>query len=229
MKSNIAFGTNSRKALPFTVAGLTFFAHPLTVNEDLIFSDLADRYDLEALSNAQAADFMGEQIEGLATLLRSRLQGTPETPLDAAWVGQHISTATFQTILAFLRSGTRPSSRLDIQDWGEEPFTVQDRAFQPRQFSFAEQQQAAGLGFEGTNREILESGLGFLADALNARALDEGTVTADWLRENLASEDVTHMITYLQSGPEALEDPNADEEVTPEADAGAAESDTSAA
>lgn len=226
--TKFAYGTQSRKTLPFILAGLTFFSRPLTVAEDLALSDVGDRYDLDAVGGQDLVPFFDEQTALVADLLRSRVQGD-DAPVQVTpeWVRQHVGVITLPRILGFLRSGERPGESLDLGNWFEEPITVQEREFRARQASFGEQVQAASIPAEGTTRQILDAGLTYLAALLTARAVDGEPVTSEWLMENLGASDVTELTGLLQSGPQEDEDPNAEAQAPGSSEAD--ESPTSAA
>ncbi|MVN88291.1 hypothetical protein GO986_16215 [Deinococcus sp. HMF7620] len=204
-----AFGTNSRRTLPFDIGGVTFFAHPLTVAEELQLADVGDRYDLDALEGTEVAPFIQEQIGVLSGLLRSRVQG--DVLINPGWVEVHMGTLTLTPLLALLRSGEKPQGSLTLTSWLDEPFTVQERTFDALPLSFAEQLQAGALGQDGTSREITEGSLRLLAALLTARATDNGgKVTPEWLMANLGTADLGPLLSLIQNGPE-VPDPNADE------------------
>lgn len=208
-----AFGTGSRKTLPFLLAGLTFFARPLTVDEDLALSDVADRYETEELTGARVVELMEEQAGVVTDLLQGRVQGEPRPLITPTWVMTHLGAQNLPRVLGFLRTGERPREALELREWEQEPFSVQDREFRSLQLSFDEQRRAATLGDGGSTRETLTASLDLLAGLLTVRAVDGEPVTAEWLKANLGTEDITGLLTYLQHGPdEEDEDPNAGEE-----------------
>ena len=207
-----AFGTQSRKSLPFTLAGRTFFSKPLTVGEELTLSDIGDRYDLEALDGEHVAPFIREQCGLVADLLNHRLQGEASERITPEWVMRHVNAGTLEALLGFLRTGERPKRSLDIVAWFDEPITVQDRAFRATPVNFEEQLQAGEIKADGSNREIVQSSMHYLATLLTHRAEDSQAVTADWLTENLGVNDMQELLNLLQNGPQEDEDPNAEVE-----------------
>ncbi|BDP44844.1 hypothetical protein DAETH_48130 (plasmid) [Deinococcus aetherius] len=207
--SKLAFGTQSRKTLPFTLAGLVFFTRPLTVDEDLSLSDVGDRYDLETLEPQETVAFLDEQLVIVADLLQSRVQGEPQPLVTAGWAGMNLGASNLAKVLHFLRTGQRPEGPFELGAWEEETFTVQDREFRPLRPSFAEQREAAMIGAAKSTREAIEGGLAFLALLLTNRAVDEQPVEVAWLRANLGTPDVTALTSYLQNGPQQEAAPNA--------------------
>lgn len=214
-----AFGTNTRRALPFTVAGETFFAHPLTADEDLTLADIADRYDLDALSGAVLGPFMTEMAGMLAQILQTRVQGN--TLIPAEWVLTNVGLSTQTPILDLLRTGNRPEQPLELTSWLDEPFSIQDRAFTARPLNFAEHIRLGSLPEDGTSREVAQGSATLIAEYLDARTHETGEpVTAAWLTANVTANELGQILSLLQNGPEAL-DPNADrpEEGSPPSEA----------
>ncbi|GGR62178.1 hypothetical protein GCM10008959_25150 [Deinococcus seoulensis] len=203
-----AFGTNTRRTLPFTVAGETFFAHPLTADEDLTLADIADRYDLDGLSGATLGPFMAEMAETLARILQTRAQGSTLIPTE--WVLTHVGLSTQTPILDLLRTGNRPEQPLELTPWLDEPFSIQDRAFTARPLNFAEHIRLGSLPEDGTSRELTQGSAALIAEYLDARTDETGEpITAAWLTANVTANELGQILSLLQNGPEAL-DPNAD-------------------
>lgn len=207
----LIFGTNSRRALPFDIAGITFFAHPLTADDELQLADIGDRYDLDALEGADLLPFTEDMADALASTLRARAQGDAAQHVTRDWVLTHSGQHTQTNILNLLRTGKRDGP-VELTPWLDEPFYVQDRPFTALPLNFRETGLMATIaaGDNVSSRQTLESTSGVLAQILTARALDDTTpVEPAWLTANLTAGDLTKIMVFLQQGEEGL-DPNAD-------------------
>lgn len=216
------FGTAKHQTLPFTIGGVTFFSKPLTIGEELPLAALGDDYDAGEATPEQQRALMAGQAEYMATLLRSRLVATEgEAPnIDTDWAMQHFGVSNLISVLAFLRSGKRPSEPLELVNWSDEPLEIDDLRFAMRQFNFAEQLEAANLAnVEGGAAASVGASLDVLALLLNNRIQGDEprpVVTAQWLEQHLTAADIQGVMTLLQNGPDALadegdENPNAPE------------------
>lgn len=199
-----AFGTGTRKTLPFELGGVTFFSRPLTSREELELGDLGDRYDLDG-DTGSMSQYLAEQSEVLARLLSSRAQGEQVSP---AWVEQHLGVQNMTALMGFLRTGERPSGTLDLHPWADEPLTIEGRPFEMRPLTFTEQGLMARIPLDGTGRAIAEFSATHLAQLLDARALpvdgeQPGPVTADWLLDHLGTAELGEILTLIQNGPNA--------------------------
>ncbi len=221
----LVFGSQSRKSLPFDIAGVTFFARPLTTREELPLADLGDSYDLESNDMQSFQAFAREQAELLAEMLQSRAQGDPTPLITPEWVLDHLSSDSLPRLLTFLRTGERPKEALQITEWTEAPLVIDDREFRLRRLSFREQLLAADMPEDEGNRATTERAAANLAGLLQARAVDGEPVTGDWLIDTLTASELTELISLLASGPQ-VDDPNAEPAAEP--DAAADESGTSA-
>lgn len=210
----LVFGSKAHRTLPFDIAGVTFFARPLTTREELPLADLGDRYDLtsEDFQNFQA--FAAEQAELLAQLLQDRAQGDPVPLITPTWVMDHLGSESLPRLLTFLRTGERPRDALQLTDWTDEPLVIDDREFRTRRLNFREQLIAADFPEHETNRAITERAAANLAGLLEARAVDGQPVTADWLIDTLTTSELTSLTSLLARGPE-VDDPNAEPAAEP--------------
>lgn len=198
-----AFGTGTRKTLPFEIGGVTFFSRPLTSREELDLADLGDRYDLESADGAISV-YLDEQAEALSKMLSSR---AVNDPVDAAWIKQHLGVQNMTLLMGFLRTGERPDGTLDLTTWTDEPITIEGRPFTLRAPSFAEQGRLAQLPQDGTNRDIAIFSATQLSLLLDARALPADKphppVTTDWLLDHLGTNELSEILTLIQNGPNA--------------------------
>lgn len=79
------------------------------------------------------------------------------------------------------------------------PFQINELTFASTPLSLAEEQQLAATGESGD--EVLDALLDVLAHILNQRVSEKGaTVNADWLKENLAPDDLEGIVEFLRSG-----------------------------
>ncbi|GAQ23907.1 hypothetical protein DEIGR_400040 [Deinococcus grandis] len=201
-----AFGTGTRKTLPFEIGGVTFFSRPLTSREELELADLGDRYDLEN-ENAPISTYLEEQAQVLATLLATRANGQA---VDPGWMLDHLGVQNMTAMLAFLRTGERPHETLNLKPWTDEPLTIEGRPFTMRPLTFREQARLAAFPQDGSSRAITEFTAAHLAELLNVRALpsdnpdqDQQAVTANWLLDHLGAAELQQILTLIQNGPNA--------------------------
>lgn len=216
----LVFGSQSRKSLPFDIAGVTFFARPLTTREELPLADLGDRYDLGGNDLQDFQAFAREQADLLAGLLQDRAQGDPTPLITPEWVMNHLGGDSLPRLLTFLRTGERPAEPLQLTDWTEEPLVINDREFRTRRLNFREQLLAADVPEDESTRATTERAAASLAGLLEARAVDGQPVTGDWLIDTLTTAELSELITLLARGPE-VDDPNAEPNLTLDAAADA--------
>lgn len=198
-----AFGTGTRKSLPFDIGGVTFFSRPLTSREELELADLGDRYDLDA-ENAPIGAYLAEQADVLARLLNSR---AVSEQISTNWIQEHLGVQNMTATLDFLRTGDRPAEALDLTTWTDDPITIEERPFALKALSFQEQGRLATFPQDASARAITEFTAGQLAQLLNARALPSDhsheDVTADWLLDHLGAAELQQILTLIQNGPNA--------------------------